>query len=441
VPSSSWRGKACLSTDRLARRPGADRITKAVHAATPFPFYPSRAACRRGRAWHGIVAPQRVIGLAEDSGMIRAGGAPVRRSRLARALLGTEPKLRRMLLYWAATAMLYSVCIALILLQQRAGLGAPGAAIGLCWYGGAGTLFFYALVRGSLVLGIPPNMLATLQGLFGISCAMWVYLISGPLRAATLGGPLVVITFCTFSLRPRQTALLAAIAIAGLGAAMWWLQAIDPARYPPAVEALTFGYLSAALVSIAVLTGEMSKLRSRLKRQKDELMTALTTIRTLATIDELTSLANRRYMNEVLAAEERRGRTGRPACVALLDIDYFKQVNDRHGHAAGDAVLRSFAGAARAELRASDVLARWGGEEFLLMLPNTEPAEAARVLQRIGARVAAIAVPGFELARPVSFSGGLAARGDGESFDEAIGRADRALYQAKSSGRDRVVMA
>jgi diguanylate cyclase (GGDEF)-like protein len=363
------------------------------------------------------------------------------RSRLARALLGAEPKLRRMLQYWAATAMLYSVCIGLILLQQRAGLGASDAAIGLCWYGGAGTLFFYALVRGSLVLGIPPNTLATLQGLFGISCAVWVYLISGPLRAATLGGPLVVITFCTFSLRPRQTALLAAIAIAGLGAAMWWLQAIDPARYPPAVEALTFGYLSAALVSIAVLTGEMSKLRSRLKRQKDELMTALTTIRTLATIDELTSLANRRYMNEVLAAEERRGRTGRPACVALLDIDYFKQVNDRHGHAAGDAVLRSFAGAARAELRASDVLARWGGEEFLLMLPNTEPAEAARVLQRIGARVAAIAVPGFELARPVSFSGGLAARGDGESFDEAIGRADRALYQAKSSGRDRVVMA
>jgi diguanylate cyclase (GGDEF)-like protein len=361
--------------------------------------------------------------------------------RLSHILFSTEPTLHRMLRYWGATAALYSVCIAMVVLQQRTGALAPDAGLALCWYGAGGVLFFYALVRGSVRLRIAPRTLAALQGLFGISCAMWVYAISGPLRGATLTMPVVVIAFCTFALRPRQTLLLAGVGIAGLGASMWWLQRLDPLRYPPAVEALTFGYTSAALLSIAVLTGEMNKLRAHLKQQKEELMTALATIRTLATVDELTSLANRRYMHEVLAAEERRQGGTAPTCVALIDIDFFKQVNDQFGHAAGDAVLRSFAGAARAELRASDVLARWGGEEFLLMLPHTGPGEAALVLQRMAARVAAMQVPGLDLGRHISFSGGLAARRDGESFDETIGRADKAMYQAKSGGRARVVAA
>jgi diguanylate cyclase (GGDEF)-like protein len=362
--------------------------------------------------------------------------------KLARALFGVEPKLHRMLHYWAATAALYLVCILLIRLQVGAGITGRGSGTALCWYGAAGALFFYGLVRCSFRLGIAAGTLAVLQGVFAITCAMWIYAISGPLRDASLVMPVVVIAFCTFSLRPRQTLLLAAAGSAGLGATMWWMQEADPAHYPPIEAALTFGYLAAALVSIAVLTGEMSKLRARLKRQKEELLTAVATIRTLATVDELTSLANRRHMNEVLEAEERRqDARGQPTCIAVLDIDFFKAVNDRYGHAAGDAVLRSFAGAARAELRASDVLARWGGEEFLLMLPNTDADEAARVLQRMAQRVGAMRVPGVELARSVSFSGGLAARRDGESFADTIGRADKALYLAKSAGRDRVIAA
>ncbi len=362
------------------------------------------------------------------------------RKTLARALFGVEPKLHRMLQYWAATAALYLVCILLIRLQMAAGITGRAAGTGLCWYGLAGALFFYGLVRSSFRLGIAAGTLAVLQGVFAITCAMWIYAVSGTLRDASLVMPVVVIAFCTFSLRPRQTLLLSATGAVGLGATMWSLQAADPARYPPIEEALTFAYLAAALVSVAVLTGEMCKLRARLKRQKEELLAAVATIRTLATVDELTSLANRRHMNEVLEAEQRRhDARGQPTCIAVLDLDFFKDVNDRHGHAAGDAVLRSFAGAARAELRASDVLARWGGEEFLLMLPNTEMAEAAQVLQRMAQRVGAMQVPGVELARSVSFSGGLAARREGESFAETIGRADKALYLAKSAGRDRVI--
>jgi diguanylate cyclase (GGDEF)-like protein len=261
----------------------------------------------------------------------------------------------------------------------------------------------------------------------------------------------VVVVFCTFALRPRQTLALAGFGLVGMGATMWWLQAHDPVRYPPEVEGVTFAIMAACSLAVTFLTGEMSKLRARLKAQKEELLKAVDTIRTLATVDELTALANRRHMNEVLALEERRRGQGsalpdRSTCIALIDIDFFKQINDRHGHAAGDEVLRRFAAAARAELRAGDVLARWGGEEFLLMLPDTGEPEALMVVERIRARVAGLRIADADGAdmldgRRISFSAGLTARRGAEALADTVNRADKALYQAKSTGRDRVVTA
>jgi diguanylate cyclase (GGDEF)-like protein len=263
---------------------------------------------------------------------------------------------------------------------------------------------------------------------------------------------MVVVVFCTFAMRPRQTLALAAAGLAGMGGTMWWLQAHDPLHYPPEVEAVTFAIMAACSLAVTFLTGEMSKLRARLKAQKEELLKAVDTIRTLATVDELTALANRRHMNEVLAQDERRqpprgaAAGHRPTCIALLDIDFFKQINDHHGHAAGDEVLRSFAAAARTELRSGDVLARWGGEEFLLMLPDTGEAEALTVVERIRSRVGALriaAADGADLldGRRISFSAGLTARRGDEALADTVNRADKALYQAKSSGRNRVVTA
>jgi diguanylate cyclase (GGDEF)-like protein len=362
--------------------------------------------------------------------------------RSTRLLLGSEPKLRRMLAYWAATGVLYGFNIVMLLLAVHFGIAERTAALGLVLYGVCGVVFFALLVRASGALGLAPRTLAVLQGLFAISCNMWVYTVSGPLRAASLIMLLVVISFCTFALRPRQTLLLSALAIFGIGAIMWRQALHDPAHYPPMVEALTFGFMAAALVSITLLTGEMNKLRARLKRQKEELLAAVATIRVLATVDELTSLSNRRHMNEVLAAEERRQRPqGQPTCIALLDLDFFKLINDRFGHARGDEVLRTFADAARGALRTSDMLARWGGEEFLLMLPNTDLAEAELVLVRMAERVRAMRVAGLELGRGISFSAGVTARAGGEPFADTINRADKALYRAKAEGRDRVVAA
>jgi len=121
----------------------------------------------------------------------------------------------------------------------------------------------------------------------------------------------------------------------------------------------------------------------------------------------------------------------------MLDLDHFKQVNDTLGHAAGDAVLEGFADVARGLLREGDVLGRWGGEEFLLVLPGASPAHAQRVLARFQAAVRNTLLPG----RPVTFSAGVAAHQGAESVDTLLSRADVALYEAKHAGRDRLALA
>ena len=364
---------------------------------------------------------------------------------LSRLLFGADAKLRRMMSYWSATAVLYTIYTSLLIEAGNRHLIDRADALGLSAYAAGGIALFYLLVRLGAGLRLAPTALAALQGVFGITCNMWAYAIAGPLRGAVLMGLMVVIVFCTFALRPRQTLALTAVGLAGMGATMWWHQAHDPAHFPPLVEAATFAIMAGCSMTVTLLTGEASKLRARMKAQKEDLVKALDTIRTLATVDELTALSNRRHMNEVLAQEERRhGAGGAPhptTCIALLDIDFFKRINDRHGHAAGDEVLRSFAAAARGELRAGDVLARWGGEEFLLMLPDTVEAAAQAVLERIRARVGALQLEGLALERRIGFSAGLTTRRGTEALADTVNRADKALYQAKSAGRDRTVVA
>lgn len=362
------------------------------------------------------------------------------RSRLVRLLVGSDARMHRMLRYWAATCLLYVLAMLLIFGLIDGGIvdelaGTPLIRFGLTSIAGA-----YLLIRASDALALRPAQLAVLQSLLALTCNVGGYALLGPVRGASLMVLLVVVVFCTFSLRTRATLLLCLVASVELAATMVWMVASDPQRYPPRIEAAHLAMTVASLIAVSLLTGETDKLRRRLKRQKEELLVAVDTIRTMATMDELTTLANRRHMNAVLGAEERRqDGAAKQVCIALLDIDFFKQINDRYGHAAGDAVLRSFAACTRAELRAGDLLARWGGEEFLLMLPDTTLAEAHAVVQRMAARVGAMRISELDRALSVSFSAGLVERGDKEPFTDTISRADRAMYIAKSSGRNRIV--
>lgn len=164
--------------------------------------------------------------------------------------------------------------------------------------------------------------------------------------------------------------------------------------------------------------------------------------RLAAEIDPLTGLNNRQAMLKELNAEVNRGRrAGTVMCVALADIDHFKSVNDTHGHAAGDTVLASVAGRFQSNLRPYDTIYRYGGEEFLICLPEADPEAAKGVLERL--RLALLAQPvalGDGRALDITASFGIAAIDYDAPLKTAIENADRALYAAKQGGRNRICL-
>lgn len=155
----------------------------------------------------------------------------------------------------------------------------------------------------------------------------------------------------------------------------------------------------------------------------------------MAHTDALTGLINRRAMQECLEAElERVKRYDRRFAVLLADIDHFKWVNDNHGHAVGDQVLREVAGRLSAGLRPSDQIARWGGEEFLVLAPETDLTQAQALSGRLFEAIVANPVSGLE----ISLSIGVACYRPGDSIAGLLSRADEAMYRAKVAGRARV---
>jgi diguanylate cyclase (GGDEF)-like protein/PAS domain S-box-containing protein len=166
-------------------------------------------------------------------------------------------------------------------------------------------------------------------------------------------------------------------------------------------------------------------------------------LREQATHDALTGLFNRRYLEATLPRElQRINRENGQLCVAMIDIDHFKRFNDRYGHAAGDALLREVAWIFHDGIRKSDIACRYGGEEFMIVLPGSPPDETVARMEQICARIRALQIDfmGSRLGA-VSISVGIAAHSGDTNWVELIRSADEALYTAKSSGRDRIVIA
>lgn len=160
----------------------------------------------------------------------------------------------------------------------------------------------------------------------------------------------------------------------------------------------------------------------------------------LAQLDALTGIANRRHFREEAErALDRAERYGEPLSLVMLDIDHFKHVNDTHGHQTGDQVLLETVSRINSCLRKSDIAGRWGGEEFVVLLPHTDVAEAHYAAERLRTALAAAPIQVGGNALLVTLSAGFAQRVPGEVLDAFIARADTALYQAKNSGRNRVI--
>jgi two-component system, cell cycle response regulator len=174
----------------------------------------------------------------------------------------------------------------------------------------------------------------------------------------------------------------------------------------------------------------------RAHEMQEQLLSREHELEQLAYRDELTGLANRRFAVRQLHAEISRARRhGHELSVVILDADRFKSLNDRHGHLAGDEVLRGLGDRLRGRLREEDVVARFGGEEFLVILPGTNAEGAAAVAEDLRAAVAAEPFPIGRIALELTVSAGYAAW-EGEDLERLVGRADRGLYAAKDAGRD-----
>ena len=198
---------------------------------------------------------------------------------------------------------------------------------------------------------------------------------------------------------------------------------------------------SVMLLVMFFMAGEVTELRAAFERRRHRLDVAMQKLADLAMRDDLTGLYNRRYVMEVLARQKAladRGHVGFTLC--YCDLDHFKRINDRFGHQRGDAVLREFSAVAEQVVRSVDFVARFGGEEFLLVLVDADAREAQRVAARLSDRTRALSVDPRHPEVRLTVSVGIAEFRPGESVEDVIQRADRALYRSKSSGRDLILV-
>ena len=345
------------------------------------------------------------------------------------------------LVQWITAGGVYLGCAALMVLGIDSGWMTWARLAGWCVFVGLGTGMAYVALRTGWSERFRDPALTGWQIAMGIVAVDWGYAICGPIRTVALLPLLVIFAFGAFALRWRQIAVLTSFALLSLGGVAFWLatwpppwrDAPLPSRLP--VDRINFMVVLVVLPALAVIAARLSRMRTTLRAQRERLTHALAEVQRLATTDELTGLPNRRAMTERLLHEQVRTRAGAPAfCVAILDLDRFKRINDRLGHARGDEVLREFAQRARHTLPEDDTLARWGGEEFLLLMPGAALDAASLRVERLLQSIRALQVDG----EPLTFSAGVAQHSPGCDVLEDLIVADERLYVAKQAGRDRV---
>ncbi|MDR0225909.1 MAG: GGDEF domain-containing protein [Burkholderiaceae bacterium] len=255
---------------------------------------------------------------------------------------------------------------------------------------------------------------------------------------------LIVFSADGFLARSRTSFWLTWIAtLAAVTALICWLgPRMRMTTDTQAGQLLAIAVVLGAVVRCSVLVTFFRSMQYRIAVANEKLATALAQIEVLVRQDEVTGVANRRGVMERLqqcraVALRQQG----PLCVALLDIDHFKRINDSFGHEGGDRVLRAFGTLLTSQLRASDGIGRYGGEEFLLVLPDTDLARAGELLERLRQRIAqAPWAQTVGAGARVTATFGAAQYRPGESVEATIARADAAMYGGKAAGRNRVVL-
>ena len=358
-----------------------------------------------------------------------------RMQRLTDWLLGTEPAMRIRMGMASFAVLMMALCIVVVLMLVHAGFGRKDWAWwwALCTAGGL--ISVLVLIRSGWSLRLQDPSMTQWQIRYALACNAAAYVLLGQARGVTPVILSLVLMFGIFGMTARQLAANMAYALLVFAAALATVAMLDEPGRSPALEAAHGAMIVLVLMGSTFIAIRLQRIRRRLMQQKHQ------RISHLATHDELTGLVNRRHMAELIRMElQRCERAGRPLVLAILDLDHFKSINDSEGHAAGDQVLQAFARTVQATVRNTDMLARWGGEEFVLMLYDSDAASALGLLERVRAKVQAMELPFDGRSVRVTVSMGVALSRPGEPLERLLERADVALYEAKSQGRNRVVL-
>jgi len=357
-------------------------------------------------------------------------------------ILGTEPRQRLRIYRSLMAASVYLICIALQGYACIIGFMHWGDAALLSSLIVLNVLFWYGMLRAGINQRFADPALTLPQILSALTVIAGAYAVTGPVHGSTLMLLALVLVFGIFNMKAPVAKLAGIYTVLLMGLTMLIKSQSEAQHYPIHLEIAHFVLVAAIVPTISSLAAQLSNLRAKLQNQKEELTQALNRIQVLATRDELTGLYNRRHMMDVLNQHQKRlTRSGHHRfCLAILDIDHFKRINDTYGHNVGDEVLRNFAQAAATVMRETDVVARWGGEEFLVLLNDTQPGAAAIGLERLREHLHNVQLAANLPDLKPTFSAGLTDYALSEPLHSCIERADRALYAAKNGGRDRVVM-
>lgn len=359
------------------------------------------------------------------------------------SVLGFDPPQRLRLQRTLIAGLIYLASCVAIALGMAEGLTTVSAGVAVMAYELAGFLAFFMAIRFGLTRRLDDPALTLPQVLHGLGAIVLAYLLIPAGRNLTLPLLSLALTFALLSkLTPRQTTYCGLAAAAMLVVAFLASYLGRPDTADVAQEAINLIMAALTLPVFSSVARQVKEWREKLDEQKAQLHKLIGDLRELAARDELTGLVNRRAMNTAVLEELMRfKRHQRPFCLAMLDIDNFKRINDQFGHHAGDAVLLALAQHLTQHFTMPDHVARWGGEEFVILLPECALDDAILMLDAM--RIQFVHVIGGDTvpACGVTFSTGVTQACPGDLPAQILERADAALYQAKRQGKNQVVSA